>query len=155
MPFQKKKRSEPPSPDAALTNLERFCAYRERSPKEVRAKLRELGVADDLAEQIFSSLRADGFFEEKRFALAYATGKFRYNHWGKVRIRMELRMHDIRPALIEKALNNIDVEEYTAVLQKLIEQKRRQYAADAHAREKIAASLMRTGFESELIFQYL
>jgi regulatory protein len=150
--FQKQK---PLSPDEALQKMERFCAYRERCPKEVRSKLAEFGLAPADAEQIYQVLQDDKFFNEERFAMAFAGGKFRYNYWGRVRIRQELKMRGIQPSLISQALESIDPEEYEALIQKLLDKKREQYAQDDKAREKTAASLIRAGFEMELVFRFL
>lgn len=157
MAFRNKPRNsgKPLTPDEALAKLEHFCAYRERCPKEVRAKLAELGLHGTDAEQIFEVLREDGFFNEERFALAFAGGKFRVNHWGRVRIRLELRTRDIAPDVIQQALDSIDEQEYLKLIKQLLEKKRRQYDGDEHAREKSAASLIRAGFEQELVFRYL
>ena len=156
MAFFKSKRTDKTlSPDEAMMRMENFCAYRERCPKEVRTKLTELGMRGQDAAQIFEVLRDDGFFNEERFALAFASGKFRMNHWGRVRIRMELKMRDIDPALIAQALDAIDEGEYLRVLQQLLDKKRRQYEGDPQSREKTAAALIRTGFEPELVFRYL
>ena len=115
----------------------------------------ELGVGGKDAAQIFEVLQEDGFFNEARFAMAYAGGKFRINHWGRIRIRQELKMRDIAPDLIQQALDSIDEAEYLKLLQQLLEKKRSQYKDDDRAREKTAASLIRSGFEPELVFQYL
>lgn len=157
MAFSSSRRPEKPlTPDAALARMEHFCAYRERCPKEVRNKLTQLGMSGADAEQIFEALREDGFFDEERFAVAYAGGKFRVNHWGRVRIRQELRMRDIAPAIIQKALDSIDEPAYVELLEQLIDKKRRQYEKeDGQAREKTAAALIRAGFEQELVFKYL
>jgi regulatory protein len=155
MPFQKKRLEKPLTPDEAILKLESFCAYRERCPKEVRARLKELGMRGDDAEQIFEVLQEDGFFNEERFAVAYAGGKFRINHWGRVRIRMELRMRDIAPDVIEQALNAIDEAEYLDLLLLLLEKKRQHYKDDEHAREKTASALIRAGFEPEHVFRHL
>lgn len=143
--------------DEALFKLEQFCAFRDRSPKEVREKLAELGMKGDAADQLFDVLAKEGFFDEARFAQAYVNGKFRANQWGRVRIRMELRMRDIQPDVIEQALGSIDEDEYTRTLQHLLERKRQELdrRADDHARDKTAASLIRAGFEPELVFRYL
>jgi regulatory protein len=145
----------PITPDQALQKMERFCAYRERCPKEVRSKLAEFGLPRRDADQIFEVLEQDGFFNESRFALAFAGGKFRYNHWGRVRIRQELKMRSIAPEIIEQALASIDEGEYETVLQQKMEKKRAQYAGDENARDKTAAALIRAGFEMELVFRYL
>lgn len=156
MAFFKPNRSlKPLTPDEALAKMEYFCAYRERCPKEVRTKLTQLGVRGQDAAQIFEVLEGDGFFNEARFATAFAGGKFRVNHWGRVRIRLELRMRDIAPSVIQEALDAIGEEEYVAQLKQLLEKRRHQYEGDVHGREKTAASLIRAGFEPELVFQYL
>lgn len=153
--FKTKRPDKPLTPDEALAKLEHFCAYRERCPKEVRAKLAELGVSGQDAVQIFEVLEGDGFFNEARFAMAYAGGKFRMNHWGRVRIRLELRQRDIAPHLIQEALDSIDEGAYVKLLRQLLEKKRNQYKGDEQMRAKTAASLIRSGFEPELVFQYL
>ena len=135
--------------------MERFCAYRERCPKEVRTKLAEFGLSRADADQIYAVLEEDKFFHEERFAMAFAGGKFRYNYWGRVRIRQELKMRSISSEIIVQALESIDQEEYEALLQKLMDRKREQYAGDDNAREKTAASLIRAGFEMDLVFRFL
>lgn len=147
--------SKQPTTDEALAKLEYFCAYRERCPKEVRTKLSELGVRGEQAEQIFHVLQEDGFFNEERFAMAFAGGKFRVNHWGRVRIRIELRMRSIAPDLIEQAIDSIDETAYLELLQQLLEKKKEYYAGQEQARDKTAAALIRAGFEPELVFRLL
>lgn len=155
--FRKKTnpREMPLSPDEILLRMENFCAFRERCPKEVRAKLTELGARGDLAQDLFDTLLADRYFDENRFAMAYAGGKFRNNQWGKVRIRLELRVRDISPEIIDEALAGIETEEYEKTLFKLLQKKRLQYAGDERSREKTAAALIRTGYEPELVFKFL
>lgn len=148
-------KSKPLTTDEALSKLEYFCAYQERCPKEVRTKLAALGVRGESADQIFEVLQNDGYINEERFAMAYAGGKFRINHWGRVRIRMELRMRDIAADLIEKAIDSIDETAYTDQLQQLLEKKQAHYEGQERARDKTAAALIRAGFEMELVFKFL
>ena len=143
---------KPLTTDEALAKLEYYCAYQERCPKEVRTKLATLGVPRAEAEQIFHLLQEEGFINEERFAMAFAGGRFRVNHWGRVRIRMELRMRNIAADLIEKALGSIDETAYTDVLKQLLDKKRAYYEGKEQARDKTAASLIRAGFEPERVF---
>lgn len=154
-PNKKNNRTSPLTPDELLSRMENFCAYRERCPKEVRAKLKELGADHSDAQQIFDVLLTDKFFDEHRFAFAYAGGKFRNNHWGKIRIRQELRMRDISAPIIEEALDAIEPDLYAQTLFQLLHKKLKQYNDDSQAREKSAASLIRAGYEPELVFKYL
>ncbi|MBK9336581.1 MAG: RecX family transcriptional regulator [Lewinellaceae bacterium] len=141
--------------DEALARMENYCAYRERCPQEVRRKMAELGLEGETAEQIWQVLIGEGFVNEERFARAFAGGKFRVNHWGRVRIRLELRQRAIASDLIVQALETIDEAEYLAVLLDTLEKKRRQYRSDPNARAKTAAALIRAGFEPELVFRHL
>ncbi|MBN8680331.1 MAG: RecX family transcriptional regulator [Chitinophagales bacterium] len=141
------------TPDQALQKMERFCAYRERCPKEVRSKLKEMGLSRADSEQIYQVLQEDNFFNEERFAMAYAGGKFRSNQWGRVRIRQELKMRSIAPEYIAKALDAIPEEEYEALVRKLMDRKMQQYEGDDNARDKTIASLSRAGFELDLLFR--
>lgn len=156
-PNRKKEPATPLSPDEALAKMENFCAYRERCAQEVQRKMAELGIAGEVAEQIWQVLTGDGYLNEERFARAYAGGKFRVNRWGRVRIRIELQRRDISPGLIRDALDSIDEGEYRKVLKEMLDKKKKQYRAgsDPQGRPKAAAALIRAGFEPELVFQYL
>lgn len=159
MPFQRKKRpanAAPLTPDEVLQKLEHFCAFRERSPQEVRERILELGLKGQDAEQIYEVLQSDGFFNEERFVNSFVTGKFRYNHWGRVRIKQELRRHQIDPVLLQQALELIDEEEYRTVLEDLLTRKLARYPEDDYSRrDKAAAAVSRLGFEMHLIFEAL
>ena len=144
------------TPDEILQRAEQFCAFRERSPQEVRDKLKSLGARGAVAEQIYSVLEGDGYFNEVRFAELFAGGKFRVNRWGRVRIRQALYKHRLSETVIENALEAvIDEQQYLAVLQHLADQKRAQLGDDPQARQKTAAYLIRAGYEPELVFSYL
>ncbi|MFZ4634365.1 MAG: regulatory protein RecX [Saprospiraceae bacterium] len=154
MAYQRAKPEKPLTPDEALLALERYCAYRERSPHEVRQKLKALGQSGDTAEQLYHVLETDNYFNEQRYAEAYAGGKFRINHWGRVRIRMGLQQQHIGNATIETALACIESTEYETVLQQLLQRKLAQWAHEdlPTAKHKTIQGLIRQGFEPELIF---
>jgi regulatory protein len=143
------------SPDEILSRMQHFCAYRERCPKEVQQKLRELGARGETADLIYQSLQEDAFFQEDRFAIAFAGGKFRINRWGKVRIRQELLARGISDTPISEALSEISDQDYLATLSQLIAKKQAEYADSDNTRDKVIAALVRKGFELELIFRYL
>lgn len=150
----KKKPDKPLTPDEALAKMENFCAYRERCPQEVQLKMKTLGISGEIARQIYQVLESDGYVDELRFARAFAGGKFRLNHWGRVRIRLELQRRGIASKFIELALQEIDEAEYQDLLQKLLAKKQQQYQADSDplGNRKAAASLIRAGFEPDLVF---
>jgi regulatory protein len=151
----KKKEEKEYTPDEILAKLEHYCAYQERSPKEVRQKLSELGAYAEASELIYTILLGDNYLNEERFAMAFAGGKFRVKHWGRHKIRMALRKHGIGNALIEKALSEIDPDQYEATLRRLLEAKRAQVEGDPRARQKILNYMLQAGYEQDLVFSYL
>jgi regulatory protein len=144
----------PLTPDEALAKMEFFCGYRDRCEHEVWQKMKELRIPEDLGQELFDLLKAERFIDEVRFAEAFVRGKFRGNHWGRVRIRQELKMRRVALDIIEAAISSLDEDNYLEVLQELLTKKRKQWDGDPQARYKAAASLIRAGFEPELVFRY-
>ncbi len=142
--------------EAALLKLQAYCAYQERCHDEVMAKLRELGMYRDAADELVSQLITDNFLNEERFATAYARGKFRIKSWGKVRIRQELKLRHIPEYSIKKAMKEIDTEGgYEETLKKVILTKSKDYEGDPQKKQKLAAHAMRKGFEPDLVWDIL
>ena len=145
------------TPAIAFEKMKSWCAYQERSQKDAKGKLYELGIKGEEADAIIAELITENFINEERFAKALANGKFRIKHWGKIKIRGALRQHQVTDYCIKTALNNIDEKEYEAVIIKVIEKKLRLtkvkdkrklfYEVLKHAASK--------GFESDLVIEQL
>jgi regulatory protein len=144
------------TPEAALQKLQAYCAYQERCHQEVVAKLFDLGIYGDAQDDIIAKLIGENFLNEERFAVAYARGKFRIKHWGKIRIRQNLKMRNIPEYSIKKAMQAVDTEGgYLETLEKVISTKAKDYQGDKQIKQKLAAFAMSKGFESELIWEIL
>lgn len=142
----------------ALLKLQRFCAYQDRCHSEVRSKLLELGVYGDALEEVMADLITERFLDEERFARSFAGGKFRIKHWGRVRIRQELKRRRITDYCIRQGLSEINEADYLATLATLLDKQYAAYALryDAFtAKQKAAQHALRKGFESELVFAQL
>ena len=107
----------------ARAKAEYFCAYQERSQQEVRNKLYDLGLHSADVEELISDLIQANFLNEERFAISYTLGKFRIKHWGKYKIKQGLKLKQVPPKLIEKALKQIDGDEYLHTLKSLLQKK--------------------------------
>jgi regulatory protein len=130
------------TPEAALLKLQSYCAYQERCHQEVVSKLFDLGIYGDNQDDIIAKL--------------IARGKFRIKHWGKIRIRQELKMRHIPEYSIKKAMQGIDTEGgYLETLTKVISTKAKDYKDDRQKKQKLAVFAMSKGFESELIWEVL
>jgi regulatory protein len=104
-----------------LREILSYCTLRERCIKEVKEKLLLLKVKAEEVEEYLNILQQQNFLNQHRFAHAYVSDKFRLNHWGKVKIRQQLKAFQIEDELIETALNSINKEDYESAISKIIE----------------------------------
>ena len=137
--------------------MEYYCAYQERSQKEVRNKLEEWGLLQNVIEEILVKLIDADFLNEERFAITYAGGKFRIKQWGKIKIKHALKLKGVSDYCIKKALSAIDTENYLTTLSRLIQQKERilKGTNKLAKQQKIAQSILSKGYESNLIWEIL
>tara|TARA_B100000809_G_scaffold265969_1_gene326591 strand:- start:13189 stop:13671 length:483 start_codon:yes stop_codon:yes gene_type:complete len=139
----------------ATTKLEGYCAYQERSHKEVNQKLREMRMIPDAIEIIILHLLKHNFLNETRFSQAYARGKFNHKKWGKQRIVRELRYRDISKYNIDLGLKEISEEDYENTFNELAQKRFLQLSSESNLqkkRKKLADYLLYRGWESFLVY---
>lgn len=145
------------SPVEALAKIQRYCAYQERSHKEVKSKLYDYGLYATQVEEIISQLITDGFLNEERFAKAYAGGKFRIKKWGKLKIKNELEFLGLTKNCINRGLKEIESADYTKTLKVLIKKKSTELTEENRfkKRDKVARFVIGKGYEPELVWEYV
>jgi len=142
------------SPDKALQKLKHYCGYQERSHAEVKQKLYSLGLFEKEAEELISRLMEEGYLDEERFAISYASGKSRNNGWGRIKIRHELQQRGISKYCILKALQSLDESEYIAGFQRLADKKWHSLRSEKNIfvkKNKWQQFLLQRGFEQSII----
>ncbi len=103
-----------------------YCSLAEHCESEVREKLAAWGCDDtDIAQQVIEYLIENSFLSDTRYCTAYTHDKLLYQGWGKRKIEMMLRQKKLPQAAIREALDNIDEEQYSSVLQSLLKKKAR------------------------------
>jgi regulatory protein len=139
--------------EQALQKLKHYCAYQERCHSEVKEKLYALGVWKKDHDEIIAWLIEENYLNEERFAVAFAGGKFRAKHWGRVKIRYELKQKQVGEYCIKKAMKQIDEDEYARVLDKLARDKYASLKTDQWMirKKKTMDYLRGRGFEPDLI----
>jgi regulatory protein len=140
-----------------LTGIYRYCAYQERSHKEVRDKLYEYGLYKSDVEDILSTLITDGFLNEERFAKAFAGGKFRMQHWGRLKIVNELEGKGLTKNCIKIGMKEIEEDAYIKTLQEILQKKSGQLEEKNPfiKRDKVARYAIQKGFEPELVWTHV
>ena len=141
----------------ALEKARRYCAYQDRSHREVWEKLKSLNQSPDTAEELMAVLVEEGFLDEERFARSYVRGKFKQNRWGCEKIRQGLKAKGVQPRLIEAALTEIDGETYRETLQRLLDQKLATLRDESglQQKNKLARYLIGKGYEQSLVWDMI
>lgn len=145
------------TPQQALQKIQHYCAYQERSHKEVRNKLFEYGLWSSQVDDLMTQLINEGFLNEERFAKAFAGGKFRMKKWGKLKIERELENHGLTSKCIQIGLTEIDQIDYIRTLKSLLDKK---WAVTPEPnpfrkKDKVARYAIMKGFEPDLVWNIL
>ena len=138
----------------ALIKAANFCAYQERTHKEVRSRLSELEVVGDESEAIIAWLIENNYLNEERFARIFAGSKFRQKKWGRIKIRQELRMRGVSDYCLKAGMSEIDGDDYIVTLQEIIEKKSRDIKDSNKLviKQKLVKFALSRGFENDLVF---
>jgi len=140
--------------EQALPKVRQYCTYQERSHSEVKEKLYSFGLYKKDVEQLISNLIEENYLNEERFAIVFAGGRFRIKHWGKVKIKYELKQKQVSEYCIKKALQEINSADYLKTLYKLAEGKLKLLRAEKNIftkKKKLQDYLLQKGFEGQLI----
>lgn len=141
----------------ATERIQSYCAVQDRCQFEVKRKMKEWRVSDEVIENILKDLILENFVDEERFAESFCRGKFRIKKWGKMKIKNELKTREIAEKFITKGLLKIDNKEYREVLRNFyIKKKESLKNTNQFIRKgKIAKYLEQKGFESKLIWELI
>jgi regulatory protein len=143
------------SKEQALQKLKHYCRYQERCHAEVKEKLYSFGLFKQVVEECISQLIEEDYLNEERFALQFASGKFRIKQWGSQKIKHELKLKRVSEYCIRKALQELDQELYLKTLNKLATKKWNSIKGEGMTKfvktQKTTVWLMQRGYESDLI----
>lgn len=139
--------------DEALHKSAAYCSLSEHCRSELIEKFNYWEVLPEYHEKIIQFLVKEKYIDEKRYASAFVKDKFRYNKWGRIRLRLELKAKKIEDSIIEEALHEISDKEYLLMINKLITEKEKniEYRNDYEKKGKLFRYLSAKGFETESI----
>jgi regulatory protein len=119
-----------PLPQKKIYNLEearekirRYCAYQERSQKQVSDKLKSYGLLPFVVDELLLELIQENYLNEERFAKAFARGRFSIKGWGKQKIKFALKAHGVSEPCIARALEEIVDDAYQEKLAQIAQKK--------------------------------
>src|SRR6476660_5446029 len=144
--------------EMAMQKIRQFCSYQERNQQEVRDKLYSYGLYKQDVETLITQMIKENYLNEERYASNFAGGKFRIKHWGKVKIKYELKQKRISDYCIRMALASIDEADYRAGFEKQAETKLASLKNETNKytrMQKLKAYLLQKGYELNLISEFM
>lgn len=138
-----KRKQDNISREKLLDRMRRLCSRREYCSSDIRSKIvaalaasaadNGIGARDDaenidaasLVEEVISSLTADRYIDDLRYATAFARDKASLAGWGDSKIRYALAAKKIDKETIAAALEEIDSTKASERLEKLLAAKLR------------------------------
>lgn len=136
-----------------------FIAYRPRSSAEIQTRLKQLGVAENIASRVEGRLTELNLVNDAEYARMFVESRVRSRGFGRFRIKQELIQKGIDAAVAEATLDKLySDEDQQKQLAKLLAVAKRKYRNEADERaqnNKITAFLVRKGFDGSSIREQL
>lgn len=133
------------------------CSQKEYCRSELAQKMHQKGASSAIVEQILQRLENERYVDETRYARAFASDKFRFESWGKVKIRYTLQQKGLSSCDIEEGLSVISEEDYQSTLKAFLSHKLKTTKGETayDIKRKAARSAITRGFEPQLVFAQL
>jgi regulatory protein len=137
--------------------LVNYCVYQDRCHSEVEQKMQDFLLIPEAKDEIFLYLIKENYLNEERFTRSYIRGKFYIKHWGRGKIKMNLKQKGITDKLISKSMDEIDDNDYEKTLYKIYQDyfSKQKGMKDYQKKSKTIRHLMSKGFEYDVILGVL
>lgn len=141
----------------ALNKARSICARQEQSRHDIILKLSKWDVSENDIDQILETLEKESFIDNVRYAKSFIVDKFKFNKWGKIKIRWMLRQKAIAEDIIETALSTISDAEYESLLKDELRKKIKTLSSKSEAERngKLIQFASQRGFEYEIIYKVI
>ena len=136
---------------AAYTSRQETCRWAAES------KLRGWGASPTQVKTIIAYLEQEHYIDETRFSKSFASDKFRFNQWGKVKIAQALEAKRIPASVFQPVLDAMDEDIYIQTIKELLEKKSREIVAKNKYEKqgKLINFALRRGFEYAVVERVL
>ncbi|MDD3033716.1 MAG: regulatory protein RecX [Bacteroidales bacterium] len=141
--------------------MQRYCSMREYCASDIRKKLKARGCDPDETEAVIKKLIEDRFIDEERYCTAFVRDKSSLSGWGARKIEFALRNKGLDGVVIKAALESIDPEAGSKVLERVVKRKfeeliKRRVKSDednTKIRERVIRFALTRGFTYEEILK--
>ena len=140
---------------SALSRMQALCSKSEKSSGEIKEKLKKYDLNEEDLERIIELLKEEKFIDDKRYSEFFCRDKFKFNNWGKTKIRQSLRFKGINEETIEESLVQIHEGDYFDLIISLLRDKNRKINdTNIYSRKgKLFRYAASKGFENDLVYK--
>ena len=131
-----------------------LIAYRPRSVREVRQRLKRAEVDDEAIDSVVDRLKNAGLLDDAAFSKAWVESRLRANPRGRRMIEWELRQKGVSAQEIDAALEGVD-DEASAMAAAEKRWPRLQSLPQRERKKKLMDFLARNGFDYAVIEETL
>ncbi len=141
----------------ALSAAMKLCSREERCVSDVKEKLEKWGLPDHDMQEVIDHLVKNNYIDEVRYATSFVNDKFRFNKWGRIKLKQALKIKELPEDAINEALLNFDEIEYLKILKEEMQKKLRSITLGNEFEKK--AKLFRfaasRGFENDFVYKVM
>ena len=136
------------SKEQILSALQNLCVRREYCTSDIRRKALDRCEGDKaMADELVTSLKADRFVDDVRYASAFAREKSSLTGWGPVKIRFAPRAKGLSEGDIAAGLAEIEPDRASSRLESLLQNKWKTLSDDPAGRLKLIRFALSRGYE--------
>ena len=135
-----------------------FLSYRDRSEKEIRTKLKDVGYNEQIIDWVIKELKRLKFLDDKRFAQSYAQTQMITRPMGEYFLKRELKQKGINSELIEQTVEKVyEEKDQFSVAMELAQQRKKRYQNidDMKMKKRVSDFLLRRGFGWDVVSEVL
>ena len=145
------------SEQEVLLRLTSLCSTAEHCSHEMLEKMRRWEIDEDTQARIMEYLVKEKYIDDERYARFFAKDKIRYNKWGRRKVEQAMWQKHIDADIQQRVLDEVDEDEYLAILRPLLKSKRRavKAASNYEMNMKLIRFAMGRGFAMDIIRQCL
>ncbi len=141
----------------ALNKCMHICSNREYCINDIEERLAKWDVSKADWQIIIRHLITEKYIDNNRYVSAFINDKFKYNHWGKIKIRYQLKQKKIDESTIIKFIDTIDEQAYKEVIKYEIDKKMKSVKGknNFEKKQKTAKYVISKGFEANNVFDII
>lgn len=133
-----------------------YIEIKMRSTKEIKDYLKKKKIDSKLIESVVNKLTENGYLNDYLYAKAFINDEFNLTNKGPIKIKNDLKKHDIDDNVIDELINNINNNDVINKLDKLINKalKTKKGAAN-NIKLKLVNYFVNLGYEKSMILDVL